>query len=243
LYVIDEETGDEVFQPLMVGAGQKPHVDSEGNIYCLGYYGPFATKVLANGDLAWQLDYLEDYYWPSDFYFDGPFMYISCEPDGGAWVNTLQVDKETGQVSNAYWQEPGMILFERVLASSQLDQYPITNVIDYDGKTGWVAGGTASGIGESITFRHHEAKTISKIVILNGYHKSKDLYYANNRPETLEIEFSDGKVISYTCEDVMKPLEITLDRPIDTQSLEIRVKSVKKGSKYDDTVISGIYLY
>lgn len=49
LYVIDENTGNNIFDPVRVGSCDKPYIDESGNIYCVDFYGPFATKVSPDG--------------------------------------------------------------------------------------------------------------------------------------------------------------------------------------------------
>lgn len=243
LYVMDDETGEEIFKPVRVGVGEKAFVDDEGNSYHIGYYGPFATKVSPDGAILWQKDFSESYYWPWQFYLEGQYMYVECEAMDNMWVNTLQLNKETGSLMKAYWTEADQVIFESLSASSELVDYPLNNLIDNNPATGWVAAGDKSGVGQSIIFKHFEARSISKIVLLNGYHKSQALYEANNRVASLEIKFSDGSSIPYTCVDDMVAIEILLDEPVQTSSVELRIQSIVSGTKYDDTVISGVYFY
>lgn len=243
LYVLSIETGENIFEPVRVGAGEYPVIDEDGSIYCIGYYDPFATKIGVDGKVMWQIDHLDGYYWPWQMKLDGDFLYIDCEPMEETSNNLLQIDNMTGEINHTYWAEQGNVIFESVTASSTLAGYPVGHVLDSNKSTGWVEGKTDDGIGESIVFEHHKPLELSKIVISNGYHKSPALYKANNRIKDLEINLSSGAFIKYTCPDDMTPIEIPLEGLTETDRIEFVIKSVYPGTTYRDTVITGISFY
>lgn len=243
LYGVSTETGKDIFEAVRVGVGERPLIDEDGAIYCVGFYGPFATKIEADGTVSWTIDYLDDYYWPWDLRIEGNYAYIECSQMNETSINLLQVDKMSGIIGNAYWADRDSVIFEKVTASSTLTDYPVTHVLDDNKFTGWVEGKSGDGIGESIVFEHYKAQEISKMVISNGYHKSQELYKANNRVKDLEIHLSSSEVIKYRLADVMEAVEILFDERIVTDRVEIIIKSVYPGSTYSDTVITGIRFY
>jgi len=243
LYGLSAETGADVFDPVLVGAGERPVVDEDGAVYYVGYYGPFATKVAKDGTVLWQIDYLDDFYWPWELKAAGDYLYITCDQMEDTAINLLQVDKMTGTIRNGYWTERDSVIFETVKASSTLEGYPATYVLDNDKSTAWVEGLVGDGSGESIVFEHHKPQKVSKIVLLNGYHKTADLYKANNRVKDMDIIFSNGQVIHYSCADARLPIEIEFEAPIETDHIEIVIRSVYLGAIYDDTAITGIEFY
>lgn len=80
------------------------------------------------------------------------------------------------------------------LASSELDdpgayefgRYGAHNLFDHDSTTCWAEGVSGDGIGELLYIGFEE--NIQSIVIVNGYSKTKNLFYKNNRVK--EIKFS-----------------------------------------------------
>lgn len=84
---------------------------------------------------------------------------------------------------------PGQLVSIR--ASSQGgDGYGVTNLIDGDPSTAWVEGAPGDGEGEwiEVEFRDFVPHAIG---ILNGYTKSEETYYQNNRVKRCEVEFID----------------------------------------------------
>ena len=186
---------------------------------------------------------MEDYYWPWNPTIKGNYLYIDCEQMNEGDTNILQLNKMTGEIGNAYWNEYDSLIFETVTASSTLEGYPLANVLDANKATAWVEGKRGDGIGESIVFEHYKPLELSKIVIFNGYHKSDVLYKANNRVKDLEIRLSSGGFIKYTCPDVMEAIEIPIEGLTETDRVEFIIKSIYPGTTYKDTVITGISFY
>lgn len=94
------------------------------------------------------------------------------------WKKDLRTGKVTGYI---YSSEA---LAERSrLATSGLEKYPVTNIIDGNLTTAWADGVKGSGVGEVVV-----VEQLSDIMwIWAGYGKSKQLYAANNRPAKIKI--------------------------------------------------------
>lgn len=243
LFGLDINTGKELFTPLVVGVPDVPILDSDGNIYCSGYYGPLLTKISPEGKIIWQIKNIDNFYWPRTPYIEGKYVYIPFGLDNENSINLVQVDSDTGNVGNYYWKSKNLILWENIKTSSNLKNYNYNHLFDNNPKTAWVEGHSDEGIGEWIYLSNEKEKTISKIVIRNGYQKSKTLYTQNNRVKKLRIEISNKQIMDVELKDSMEPLEIIFNKPVNTTSLKITILSVYKGSKYNDTAISSIETY
>lgn len=86
--------------------------------------------------------------------------------------------------------------FTRAEASSSGDDVGDTTYVpacalDGDLLTGWSEGVDGYGEGEWLELRADEAQYVSGIQVLNGYTKSKELYFSNSRPKDIRIELDD----------------------------------------------------
>ncbi len=135
-------------------------------------------------------------------------------------------------------------------ASSYLDSinkntyYP-ENAFDGDLDTCWCEGVKGSGIGESIWIRSSENVLMKGFRIWNGYQKSKETYYNNNRVKQLGI-YADGvKLGSWELSDSYSEDEDNveydiLDEYVVASRIEFVIEDVYNGAKYDDTCIANI---
>jgi len=243
LYGMNKFTGEEIFSPIVVGSIEIPVIDNDGAVYCTGYYGPLVTKVSKTGEVLWQIDDHFDMVWPSKPIIEGEFVYVKFESFGDSGLNLSQINKTNGSIEKFYWIDDGALFWEKVEASSTLEGYPVENIIGSDSTKAWVEGKTDDGIGEWILFESPVQKRISKLVLKNGYHKSNELYLKNNRIKTLEIIDANGESYIFELKDTMQPIEIKFEKAIESDSLKLNILSVYKGTKYEDTVISGIQFY
>lgn len=134
-----------------------------------------------------------------------------------------------------------------VEASSELSEHGMTHSADRicDGSlhNAWVEGASGQGIGENVLFTFDDTYCISGMKIYAGYQKSKDLYNKNSRPKKIEITFSDGRSKSFELKDHYGMQQIDFDEPVVSDNVRVTIKSVYKGKKYKDTVISEIVWY
>lgn len=134
-----------------------------------------------------------------------------------------------------------------ISATSELSEYNMTHyakrVVDDDLSTAWVEGVKGQGEGESITLQFDDEYEVKGLRIYSGYQKKADLYQKNSRPAKLRITFADGS--SEVCElrDVNDMQELAFKNTVVTDKITIAIEEVYKGSKYEDTVISEIYIY
>lgn len=71
--------------------------------------------------------------------------------------------------------------------------YYAQNVIDGNLITAWTPGSgnnlIGNGIGEFVDLNFQNIVTLSGVQVLNGYQRSKEAFYENNRPQKIEITF------------------------------------------------------
>lgn len=136
-------------------------------------------------------------------------------------------------------------------SSERSSKYLAKNLIDWDGRTAWVAGGHMSGIGESVTFIFDKPMKIAQVGIASGYVKSERLYFANNRPSTIQISLDDQPPVIKVLPDEYINCCYNQDRDYQWLSLNedekpvhkmvLKILGVYKGDRYDDTCISEIF--
>jgi len=107
-----------------------------------------------------------------------------------------------------------------------------------DGKkeTAWVEGVPGDGTGECIRVAFPCAVEVKALSITNGYCKSRDTFFRNNRVRKLEISGDYGRE-TVTVKDSMEPQKIAL-RGGNTRFVELRIVEVYKGTHHRDTAIS-----
>ena len=131
-----------------------------------------------------------------------------------------------------------------VLASQGSNYYYPSMATDKKFNTAWQEGADGFGYGEYLKFTANTDQKVSGIKILNGYCKSKDLYYKNNRIRKVKIFFSDGTVITKILNDnFLEYNDIRLDEPVICTSFRIQIVDVYQGTKYDDTGITEVEIY
>lgn len=149
--------------------------------------------------------------------------------------------------------------------SSQLEgNYSKANMFDNNFKTAWVEGVSGNGIGEKIKIELNNY-TLDAVCLINGYSKNSDTYTENNRIKKIKIEIEkvdyqdSNNIIAETFDKEFEDLPFininlnnfySLTGTIDDYrlgytkvlSITITILEVYKGTKYDDTCISELYL-
>ena len=116
---------------------------------------------------------------------------------------------------------------------------------DDDPRTAWSL--KTEGIGEWL--RVHvtpmEGATKLRMKIRNGYQKTPRLFEANSRAKELTVVLLPSKkTVDVTLKDASDWQEIVLDQPAGAfEVVEMKVKSVYPGKKYDDLCISDMQLF
>lgn len=149
------------------------------------------------------------------------------------------------------------------LTSSGENNYSISNILDYDLNTAWVAGDIAYGIGESFEFTFDFPENTNYagayqfygiINLFNGYCKSEELWKANSRVKKLKV-FYNNQFVCYVelCDSwhfqsfdigkyfVNRRENKYMDAKYEIKNgdtLKFEIVEVFKGSKYKDVAIS-----
>ena len=116
---------------------------------------------------------------------------------------------------------------------------------DDDPKTAWSL--KTEGIGEwlRVHMTQMEGATKLRMKIRNGYHKSAKLFEANSRGKELTVTLLPSKkTVDVTLTDTQDWQEIVVDQPAGPlEAVELKIKSVYPGKKYDDMCISDVQLF
>jgi len=102
---------------------------------------------------------------------------------------------------------------------------------------GWSEGKKGSGINESISFMFDKDVTITKLKIWNGYQRSEKHFKANGRIEKFSFG-DDKKTYEFKLKDLQGYQIIDFKKPIKGRNFTLKIKSIYKGAKYKDLVIS-----
>lgn len=139
---------------------------------------------------------------------------------------------------------PSSVTSSRTLPDSDGVSYAETNTLDHKQSTVWVEGDTAgSGLGDWVEYTFDASTTVTSFRIWNGNYYSFDFWNRHNRIKEVEATFSDGSKQTFTLADEMKPEVVTLDKPVGTTSVKLKIKSIYRGTTFNDTVISEIVFY
>jgi hypothetical protein len=147
-------------------------------------------------------------------------------------------------------EEGGPLLLENLQTSNHIKD---NSGIDYSIKSArgglrtqaWCMHGNGKGewfkadIPESEFYLDRGIRNIYRILIQNGLVANKELYYANNRVKTIEIEFSEGgkRILHLNDGD----LEFQYFRiNIKARWFKMTIRDVYKGRKYNDTCVGKI---
>ena len=125
--------------------------------------------------------------------------------------------------------------------------YASKSANDLSYKTAWVEGKADAGIGEYLEYRFkNTSPRITKIIVSNGYTKSKSAWINNNRVKSLNIYVNGKKYGVLNLKDSRNDQVFavgTLGHNINKTDLALRfeIAEVYKGAKYNDTAITEIY--
>lgn len=123
-------------------------------------------------------------------------------------------------------------------------QYSTDAVLTTDKETKWVPQkNTNGGISEWIQVNADSIQQVQGIEILNGYHKSYEIWKNNNRVKNCTITFSNGESRDFVLDDTMDLIRLDLGDVIETTSIRLTINSIYNGAKWNDTAITYIGAY
>lgn len=227
-------------------------------------YGDYVGLIGADG-APWV--YFDAY----DIKEEGPYVLVhaACfmESNGGdqnVYQYTINVLLEKNEESVLGMQALYVEAYENriadhvisVLASSQLadyhdKSYGPENLLDHNHGTPWVEGADGVGVGESVQIKLDQKTYVQEFVLYNGYQETEELFYKNGCVAKVVVDFGNGVVRemdcqSYYCGPGMNGIwfdKISLEQPVLTDVISIRILEANAGEKYSDTCISEIGLY
>lgn len=149
---------------------------------------------------------------------------------------------------------------KRVTASSYLSSqgsntYKPKNAHDLSYETAWVEGVNGYGIGEYLQYTFEAASPrITKIIIVNGYVKSKTTWKNNSRVKRLKMYIDNKPYAILNLKDFYGEQAFTLEpignsnrenlealKKLTDWTLKFEILDVYKGEKFDDVAITEIY--
>jgi hypothetical protein len=132
------------------------------------------------------------------------------------------------------------------LKESDGTEHPPSAVKDQDRSTAWVEGAEGDGIGEHLTLVLAKPSNVRRMGIVNGFMKSQELYFANNRVRQWAVSVNGGTPFSVEVPD--EPLEVEyfwIDLPKSSKlvkTIKLEITSIWPGNTYRDTALSEVIL-
>lgn len=149
---------------------------------------------------------------------------------------------------------------KKVTASSFLKAqgsigYEPQNAHDLNYGNAWVEGVKGYGVGEYLLYHFDgSAPRINKIIVVNGYVKSKKAWESNSRVKKIKMYIDDKPYAVLNLNDVRGEQHFSVEligngdrgdrKALNSKpdwAIKFEIADVYKGSKFDDTVISEIY--
>jgi hypothetical protein len=121
--------------------------------------------------------------------------------------------------------------------------YAAGNLIDDDPSTAWRMPGTAGD--RTIELAWTEPRVVTEVGLINGYAKVDDVgaddrYRQNRRVQEVTWIFDDGTEVRQKLDNTRDLQAVTLDGPIETSNLRLRIDKVSKPGGRDFTAISEV---
>ena len=132
----------------------------------------------------------------------------------------------------------GTVCTSSILPKWRNVTYGPANMFDGRLDTAWVEGVEGVGVGEQLTIAFDEERLVSGISLLNGYHKSNDLFAKNGRITEIYLDTSDGQQLDAQIADDAGEQVLSFDRPVRLKWISIQIATAVAGTKYTDTAIS-----
>ena len=118
------------------------------------------------------------------------------------------------------------------------NRYLVKHLIDKK-EASWCEGKKGYGVGEIITVHLKKEAAISEIYVLNGY-GSSEYYRKNSRIKSFQVSTENSDKLIVEIKDSTDPEKIKLPKTIYGKILKLQIKSVYRGSKWDDTCLTEI---
>ncbi|HET6917556.1 MAG TPA: hypothetical protein VFH56_15825 [Acidimicrobiales bacterium] len=164
----------------------------------------------------------------------------------GPWHHTIRNKFSTWyhDVKNAIHTTYNPVHPVGATATSAVSGHPAGNAIDDATNTSWQAGGTKSGLGETLTIELQAAANIDKIGFLNGNQDTPQAYLTEPRPETVLVTFNGPTRYSRTInlKDSASFQSFTVDAK-KASSLTVTIESVYASAQGQNASIAEVELF
>lgn len=120
--------------------------------------------------------------------------------------------------------------------------YGPANLFDGDGRTAWCEGVPGDGAGQRLVLSITDGAPFDRILLFNGYQKSRTAFSRNARPRVLMVETDLGERIRFNLPDRTGELVLGLKRMAVREKVTFTIEDVYRGSHYTDTCISDLFL-
>lgn len=124
-----------------------------------------------------------------------------------------------------------------IQASSTNSKYPLANLMDGKDNTAWVAGNQGSGAGEYLMINFASPRQVGVLKLVPGYNKNNDIWFANNRLQEIELEFSDGSTQRAGFDGSQRSYRINIGKA-GVQWIRLNILQTYPGERWADTCIS-----
>lgn len=162
-------------------------------------------------------------------------------PDAEGVADTAAVTNAVELISSAHIGVPGTASNSRDWAGNTVT-FVAANLADGDPTTAWRTSGDATS--DDLTVQWNEAHTIAELGLINGYAKidkarqEYDWYRINRRVLAVTWIFADGTEVRQEFDETPQLQTITLDQPITTQTVRLRIDEVSDPAGKDFTALS-----
>ena len=125
-------------------------------------------------------------------------------------------------------------------------EHPPEALRDANRSTAWVEGAEGDGIGEHVTLTLDKPSNVRRMGIVNGFVRSRELYFANNRIWWLAVSVNGGKSFSVEVPDErLEHKYFWIDLPKTSglvKTIKLEIAAIRQGSAYKDTALSEVVL-
>ncbi|MDC0657194.1 caspase family protein [Leisingera sp. SS27] len=135
---------------------------------------------------------------------------------------------------------PAELCVSSHLAPQGRNAYSGAMLSDGSARTAWVEGRADDGEGEVLRFAFDAPQQVSRVLVANGYGKSRDIFLKNGRVRSLIVETSAGVRQEVVLEDRDGLQELRLPPLGEVTWITLTLSGVYYGTRYRDTAISEV---
>lgn len=115
-------------------------------------------------------------------------------------------------------------------------EYPARNAFSRVADA-WAEGVEGPGSGQWVSASYGAPRDVEEIRVVSGYAKRPDLFAKYNRPKTLRVTFSDGRVRTFELNDTAELQRFAVPKTT-TDSIKVEIVDVYPGTTRDETYLS-----